>query len=164
MSEPAAPSMPAWRPDDPLIAADPQARILTLQDWQIGEGALDEADLPKAPRQIGVAITAVDGRIDLAFEDGRHLWVELEDGALRVHSYNRSCEAPLNLTVPASGAILVNRHDYDLHPIRSDEELAAENEPYAPGEWPGDAQDWADDPEGARAVGRALARDEDPAP
>lgn len=99
----------------PHVQADPDARKVVLNDWH-----------PERVGTIEAALSAVAESIDITFLDGRTVSLELEDGAIRIHAYNRSCETPLSLRLPASGEIQVEREGYDADPKWSDEELQAQ--------------------------------------
>lgn len=80
------------------VQADPAARKVVLSDWN-----------PDRDCAIEAALSAVSESIDVTFPDGRTVSLEFEDGAIRIHAYNRSCETPLSLRLPASGEIVVER-------------------------------------------------------
>ncbi|MHA6346389.1 hypothetical protein [Roseivivax sp. CAU 1761] len=89
---------------------------IRLQDHQP-----EEAVAEGAPAAVDAKLELQDAAVLIHTDDGRSVWIELEDGKIRVHNYNKSCEAPLNIETPLSGEIVIDRHDYDI-------ERKAENE------------------------------------
>ncbi|EPX83894.1 hypothetical protein [Salipiger mucosus] len=81
---------------------------LRLEDHQP-----DEARDSRAPASIDAKLSLKDDAVELHTDDGRSVWIELENDHVRVHTYNRSHEAPMNLTIPVEGEIEVDDHDYN---------------------------------------------------
>lgn len=52
-------------------------------------------------------------RIDVSAADGRSIWIETEDGDLKVHVYDEHQDEPINLNLIKGEKIEVDRHDYD---------------------------------------------------
>lgn len=50
--------------------------------------------------------------LKVTFQDGRTIWIENEEGQIRVHVYDGVIDTPLNLNIDV-GSIEVNRGDYD---------------------------------------------------
>ncbi len=103
---------------EPHVQMDPAARKVTLQDWN-----------PEISDSIDVALSAVTESIDITFPDGRMVSLELESGDIRIHAFNRACEAPLSLRLPETGEISVDRQGYDLADKFLDEDLEAPEGP-----------------------------------
>jgi hypothetical protein len=94
-----------------------------LEDWR-AEDASSRAD------PIEVALKLRHERIDLAFGDGRSLWIEQQAGTIRVHGYLSEAtghDIPVNLdieearfTVSIDDAGAKSRSDLPLLVVRSD--------------------------------------------
>ena len=83
---------------------------LNLQDYKANGGTAKDA-----PNSLDLDLVIKDDAIEVHTEDGRSVWIELQNGTVRVHSYNQSNDAPLNLEIPLEGEIQIDRHDYDIH-------------------------------------------------
>lgn len=70
----------------------------TLADWRDSDAV--QADDMAAP--ILTTIGLQRDRIDVALPDGRHVWLELEGEALRVHAYDPAHDEPVNLEIRAA--------------------------------------------------------------
>lgn len=104
-----------------MIAGYRDAKIhsgleLSVFDWQ-GEERADKT----TPDSVAVTISAEDNRISLAARNGRRIDLELQDGALRTLAYEAGDgrDAPVITSIPISGAIEIDREDYD-HEARRD--------------------------------------------
>lgn len=53
-----------------------------------------------------------DERIDIAFETGEHVWIEKQDGRIRVHCFHPGNDAPVNVEIYGD-RIEIDRHDHD---------------------------------------------------
>lgn len=82
---------------------------IRLQDHQPSEMREENA-----PASLDGKLELKDAAVELHLDDGRSVWIELENGDVRVHTYNQSHEAPMNLTIPVEGDIEVDDHDYRL--------------------------------------------------
>lgn len=96
------------------LVRDLDGQEIVLSDWRLG------GDVVKA-EPVVVKLTSTWDRIELDLPDGRSLWIEIEGENLRVHAYNASKEAPLNLDIPVSGEIVVDNHDYQLEQLCEEE-------------------------------------------
>lgn len=84
---------------------------VTIEDWQ-GPERQDKT----TPDQIRLTIQAEDQRLLITTRDGRKLDLELQDGVLRAMAYENEDgkQAPVITALPPGGAIVTDRHDYDL--------------------------------------------------
>lgn len=69
----------------------------------------DDAPLIKIPYTIKVKERA----IFIRFDDERSIWVEYEDGEIRVHCYDAESDSPLNVNI-SEDVVTVDSHDYDI--------------------------------------------------
>lgn len=79
-----------------LILSDEK---LMLADWR----SVGDKDVPANPQKATLSVTA--HRIDLKLADGRSVWIEMEEGRLRVHAYTspEHHDAPMNVDVLTDG-------------------------------------------------------------
>jgi len=77
------------------LSEEPIEITAALADWQSEDGSA-----PSNPLNIKLSVQAT--RIDVEFKDGRALWIEQENGKIRVHGYlpegTGHCE-PVNLDI-----------------------------------------------------------------
>jgi hypothetical protein len=71
----------------------------TLEDWQ-DNGQSTTAE-----------VTTQFDRIDIGFGTGAHVWIEHEDGRIRVHCYHKGADSPLNVEIHED-RIEIDDHDY----------------------------------------------------
>ncbi|UTS82734.1 hypothetical protein [Phaeobacter piscinae] len=68
---------------------------LTLDDWQAEDGSVP-------PNPIQAKLKIQNNRIDLEFHDGRSVWIEQQDGKIRIHGYlseETGHHEPMNLDI-----------------------------------------------------------------
>lgn len=82
------------------LHAQGRSYTMTLDDWQ------DDRTNP-----VRVRIETKPDRIDLSLEDGRHVFLEWQDGVLRVHAYAPNREEPMNLEIHPD-RVEIDDHDY----------------------------------------------------
>jgi hypothetical protein len=82
-------------PQNPLTLTDAR---LVLSDWRSESDGADAAPLP-------ASISVTEYRIDLKLDDGRSIWIEAEDGKLRIHAYTIEDrhDGPINVDVLSDG-------------------------------------------------------------
>ncbi|MFG5382881.1 hypothetical protein [Yoonia sp. R2-816] len=73
-----------------------------LYDWQ------DDVDA-----EIIVALEVLPDRVDVIFpEKEAHVWIEYEDGRIRVHCYHQGKDEPVNIEIHKD-RIEIDTEDYD---------------------------------------------------
>lgn len=63
-----------------LEPSQPIVIDMALADWQSEDGSVPE-------NPIGTQVSLWHTRIDLKFQDGRSIWIEQQDGKIRIHGY-----------------------------------------------------------------------------
>jgi hypothetical protein len=103
---------------------DPRTIPVILHDWQ-HEDEIDE----NAPEKIEAFIEISSDRVSFtegtSQDNGRYIAIELQDGNLRVLSFENNGGAPMKTTVPMEGLITNDDHDYliETSALREDEEV-----------------------------------------
>ena len=79
----------------PLTLTD--ARLM-LSDWRSESNETD-------PEPLAAEISVTPHRIDLKLDDGRSIWIEAEDGKLRIHAYTLAehHDGPMNVDILRDG-------------------------------------------------------------
>lgn len=76
-------------PSEPIVID------MTLADWQCEDGSTPE-------NPMGLQVSLWHTRIDLKFQDGRSIWIEQQDGKVRIHGYlseETGHHEPVNLDI-----------------------------------------------------------------
>lgn len=78
-----------------------------LDDWRYYDG---EDEVPRDP--VSYQIEMTPARIYVEFGSGESLWIEREEGRIRVHAYHPGRDEPVNVEIHKD-RIEIDRHDYD---------------------------------------------------
>lgn len=106
-----------YYPDDYLIVGDD---LIELVDEAFGHFDLSGAELHDWQQEGGYsgpsAFYGIDteaDRIDVVFTSGESIWIEREDGHIRVHCFHPKNPTPVNVEIHAD-RIEIDRHDHDM--------------------------------------------------
>jgi hypothetical protein len=88
---------------------------IRLVDWQLAGG-----ENTTGTKFVDAQLVLRDEAIRLELEDGREIWIELQDDAIKIHAYNATSDGPANMELRTSVAItadltphLEEAHDID---------------------------------------------------
>ncbi|MCG7629047.1 hypothetical protein MHM88_14645 [Epibacterium sp. MM17-32] len=104
-----------YYPDDYLIVGED---LVKLVDEAFGHFDLTGAELKDWQEEDGgpSAFYGIDteaDRIDIVFTSGESIWIERQDGRIRVHCFHAKNDAPVNVEIYGD-RIEVDRHDHDV--------------------------------------------------
>lgn len=77
-----------------------------LNAWDMEDSSSTPAIITKTEENISIEFDAEND------PESRNVVIELQNGVVRVRSYNKSKDECLTVEIPSSGEIVINDHDY----------------------------------------------------